>query len=145
MRLHIGYPDSEAEKRILTGHRAGEPIDDLRPVLSLPELLALQKSVRQVAVEESLTNYLLEIVNSTRNHRNLYLGASTRAALSLYRAAQARALVEGREYVVPDDIKLLAVPVLAHRILPKSAQPGGSAEHAEEIVRGIVEQAAIPV
>jgi MoxR-like ATPase len=145
MRLHIGYPDREAERRILTGHRAGEPIDDLRPVLSLPEVLALQKSVRQVRVEESLATYLLEIVNSTRNHRNLYLGASTRAALSLYRAAQARALVEGRDYIVPDDVKLLAVPVLAHRILPKSAQPGGSAEHAEEIVRGIVEQAAIPV
>jgi MoxR-like ATPase len=145
MRLHIGYPDTDAEKRILTGHRGGEPIDNLQPVLSLPEVLALQKSVREVRVEDSLANYLLEIVNSTRNHRNLYLGASTRAALSLYRAAQARALVEGRDYIVPDDIKLLAVPVLAHRILPKSAQPGGSAEHAEEIVRGIVEQAAIPV
>ena len=83
--------------------------------------------------------------SSTRDHRNLYLGASTRAALALYRVAQARALVEGRDYTVPDDVKTLAVPVLAHRILPKSAQPGGSAEHAEEIVRGIVEQAAIPV
>jgi MoxR-like ATPase len=145
MRLHIGYPDREAEKRILTGHRAGEPIDQLQPVLSPPEVLALQQSVRQIRVDDSLANYLLEIVNTTRSHRNLYLGASTRAALALYRAAQARALVEGRDYVVPDDVKVLAVPVLAHRILPKSAQPGGSAEHAEEIVRGIVEQVVIPV
>jgi MoxR-like ATPase len=145
MRLHIGYPDREAEKRILTGHRAGEPIDQLQPVLSPQEVLSLQQSVRQIRVDDSLANYLLEIVNATRNHRNLYLGASTRAALALYRAAQARALVEGRDYVVPDDVKVLAVPVLAHRILPKSAQPGGSAEHAEEIVRGIVEQLPIPV
>jgi MoxR-like ATPase len=144
MRLHIGYPDREAEKRILTGHRAGEPIDQLQPVLSVGEVLALQRSVREVRVEDSLANYLLEIVNATRNHRSLYLGASTRAGLALYRASQARALVEGRDYVVPDDMKTLAVPVLAHRILPKSAQPGGSAEHAEEIVRGIVEQTAIP-
>jgi MoxR-like ATPase len=145
MRLHIGYPDREAEKRILTGHRAGEPIDQLQPVLSPQEVLSLQQSVRQIRVDDSLANYLLEIVNATRNHRNLYLGASTRAALSLYRAAQARALVEGRDYIVPDDVKVLAVPVLAHRILPKSAQPGGSAEQAEEIVRGIVEQLPIPV
>jgi MoxR-like ATPase len=144
MRLHIGYPDRDAEKRILTGHRSGEPIDQLQPVLSVGEVLALQRSVREVRVEDSLANYLLEIVNATRNHRNLYLGASTRAGLALYRASQARALVEGRDYVVPDDMKTLAVPVLAHRILPKSAQPGGSAEHAEEIVRGIVEQTAIP-
>jgi MoxR-like ATPase len=145
IRLHVGYPDRDAEKRILTGHRAGEPIDQLEPVLSLPEVLSLQQSVRQVRFEESLSTYLLDIVHATRDHRNLYLGASTRAALAFYRAAQARALVEGRDYVVPDDVKTLAVPVLAHRILPKSAQPGGSAEHAEEIVRGIVEQAAIPV
>ncbi len=145
MRLHVGYPDREAEKRILTGHRAGEPIDQLKPVLSVAEVLSLQQSVRQVRVEDSLASYLLEVVNATRNHRDLYLGASTRAALALYRAAQARALVEGRDYVVPDDLKVLAVPVLAHRILPKSAQPGGSAEHAEDIVRGIVAQAAIPV
>jgi MoxR-like ATPase len=145
MRLHIGYPDREAEKRILVGHRGGEPIDELQAVLSLPEVLALQQSVLQVRVEESLGNYLLEMVNSTRNHRNLYLGASTRAALGLYRAAQARALIEGRDFIVPDDVKVLAVPVLAHRVLPKSAQPGGSAEHAEEIVRGIVEQTPIPV
>ena len=145
LRLHIGYPDREAEKRILNGHRAGEPVDDLQAVLSLPEVLALQKAVRQVRVEESLGNYLLEIVNATRNHRNLYLGASTRAALGLYRAAQARALVDGRDFIVPDDLKQLVVPVLAHRVLPKSAQPGGSAAHAEEIVRGIVEQTAIPV
>ncbi len=145
MRLHVGYPDREAEKRILTGHRTGEPINQLQPVLSVAEVLSLQQSVRQIRVEDSLTNYLLEIIHATRDHRNLYLGASTRAALSLYRAAQACALVEGRDYVVPDDVKILAVPVLAHRILPKAAQPGGSAEQSEEIVRGIVAQAAIPV
>ena len=145
MRLHIGYPDREAEKRILIGHRAGEPIGELQPVLTLADVLALQQATRHVRVDDSLANYLLEIVHGTRNHRSLYLGASTRAALALYRAAQALALVQGRDYVVPDDVKTLAVPVLAHRVLPKAAQPGGSAEHAEEIVRGIVEQTVIPV
>jgi MoxR-like ATPase len=129
LRLHVGYPDRAAERGILTGHRSGEPIDHLQPVLSVPEVLSLQQAVRLVKVEESVSDYLLDVV---------------RAALALYRASQALALVDGRDFVVPDDVKQLAVPVLAHRILPRAAR-GGGGDTAEGIVRDIVEHSTIPV
>jgi MoxR-like ATPase len=144
IRLHIGYPEREAEKRILTGHRGGEPVEHLQAVLSADEVVALQRSVRQVRVEETLADYLLDVVTATRYHPDIHLGGSTRAALALYRAAQALALVESRDYVVPDDIKRLAPAVLAHRILPRTARQDSTADTAEDIVRDILEQTPIP-
>ncbi len=144
LRLRIGYPDREAEKRILTGHREGEPVEHLQPVLAPPELIALQAAVRRVRVEEALADYMLDLIAATRYHPDIHLGGSTRAALSLYRAAQALAVVEGRDYVVPDDVKRLARPVLAHRILPRSARQGRAADAAEEIIADIVGQTAVP-
>jgi MoxR-like ATPase len=143
IRLHIGYPDRDAEKRILQGHRAGEPVDHLQPVLSAHEVVALQHAVRGVRVDDSLSDYLLELVGGTRGHPDVYLGASTRASLSLYRAAQALALLEGRTFVVPDDIKRLAEPVLAHRLLTKSAS-SASGEAATLVVREIVARTPVP-
>jgi MoxR-like ATPase len=145
LRLRIGYPDRSAERLILTGHRAGEPVDQLRPVLSAADLLALQRVVRDVRVDDSLTDYLLELLAATRAHPDVYLGGSTRASLALYRASQALALVEGRDYVVPDDVKRLAGPVLAHRILPRTARQAGSADAAEAIVADIVAAVAVPL
>jgi MoxR-like ATPase len=144
MRLRVGYPDRAAEKLILTGHRAGEPVDYLKPVLTAAEMTALQQTVRQVRVEDSLSDYMLELIAATRSHPGVYLGASTRGALSLYRAAQALALIEGRDYVVPDDIKRLARPVLAHRILPRAARQGGTGDPAEDIVGEILMQTPLP-
>ncbi len=144
MRLRIGYPQRDAEKRILTGHRSGEPVEHLQAVLSAEEVVSLQLQARQVRVEEALADYLLDLVTATRYHPDIHLGGSTRAALALYRAAQALALIEGRDYVVPDDIKRLAVAVLAHRILPRSARPDSSANAAEEIVRDILAQTPVP-
>jgi MoxR-like ATPase len=144
LRLRIGYPERDAEKRILTGHRAGEPVEHLQAVLSAEEVVSLQHQVRQVRVEETLADYLLDLITATRYHPDIHLGGSTRAALALYRAAQALAFVEGREYVVPDDIKRLAVAVLAHRILPRAPRPDSSASAAEEIVRDILAQTPIP-
>ncbi len=144
LRLRIGYPDRDAEKRILTGHRAGEPVDHLRPVLSPQELLGLQEHVRRVRVEEALADYMLDLIAATRYHPDIHLGGSTRAALALYRASQALAVIEGRDYVVPDDVKRLARPVLAHRVLPRSARQGRAADAAEEIVADIVGQTAVP-
>ena len=143
LRLHVGYPDRAAERGILTGHRAGEPVDQLQPVLTVPDVLDLQQIVRQVKVEDSVADYLLEIVGATRGHPDVYLGASTRAALALYRAAQALALIDGRNYVVPDDVKELATPVLAHRILPRAARSGGDAA-GEGIVRSVIEGMPVP-
>jgi MoxR-like ATPase len=144
VRLRIGYPDRDSEKQILTGHRSGEPVDRLQPVLTGADVTALQDAVRQVRVDESLADYVLDLIAGTRQHPDVYLGGSTRASLALYRAAQALALVEGRSYIVPDDVKRLAGPVLAHRILPRGARQGRSGDAAEEIVRDVVAQTPVP-
>jgi MoxR-like ATPase len=144
MRLRVGYPDRTAEKLILTGHRVGEPVDYLKPVLTASEMTALQQTVRQVRVEDSLSDYMLDLIAATRSHPGVYLGASTRGALALYRAAQALALSEDRDFVVPDDIKRLARPVLAHRILARTARQGGTGDPAEDIVGDVLMQTPIP-
>ncbi len=144
VRLRIGYPDRAAEKEILTGHRGGEPVDRLQAVLTSADVTALQECVRRVRVDESLADYVLDLIAGTRQHPDVYLGGSTRASLALYRAAQALAVVEGREYVVPDDVKRLAGPVLAHRILPRGARQGRSGDAAEDVVRDVVAQTPVP-
>jgi MoxR-like ATPase len=145
LRLRIGYPDRDAEREILTRHRDGEPVDHLKPVLNRDDVLRLQLAVRQVQVEASLNDYVLDLLAATRTHPDVYLGGSPRAALSLYRASQALALTEGREYVVPDDIKRLAGPVLAHRLLSKSMRQGRRGDSAEEIVAEIMGRTVVPV
>jgi len=144
MRLRIGYPDRAAEKEVLTCHRAGEPFEHLEPVLRTGDLLRLQHEVRLVRVEDSLNDYILDLITATRRHPDLYLGASTRASLALYRAAQALALIEGRDYVVPDDVKNLARPVLGHRLLAKSFRQGDRREAADLLVAEILDQTPVP-
>jgi MoxR-like ATPase len=145
LRIHIGYPDREAEKAILSQHRAGEPVDTLAPVMSIAEMPALQAAVRRVRVDDSLSDYILDLIAATRRSAKVYLGASTRAALALYRAAQALALLEKRDFVVPDDIKRLARPVLAHRILVKSFRQGGEHDAADAVLEDLIEQTPVPV
>ncbi len=144
LRVRVGYPARQAEKDILTQHRNGEPVDALATLLSVDEVLSLQATTRTVAVAEPLQDYLLEIVEATRSSAAVRLGASTRAALSLYRAAQSRALLDRRDYVIPDDIKSLANPVLAHRLIMKAAQGPNRADPAEEMVAEIVARVAVP-
>lgn len=144
LRLRIGYPNRETEKEVLRQHREGEPISQLQPVLGLDSVRSLQLQVRNIRVEEALNDYLLDLIQATRVHPSLYLGASTRAALSLYRAAQAYALLNGRDYVVPDDIKRLARPVLSHRLLAKTYRHGEQGDAAEAIVNDILEQTPTP-
>jgi MoxR-like ATPase len=144
MRLRIGYPDRAAEKLILTGHRSGEPVDRLQPVLTAAEVTALQQEVRQVRVDDALGDYMLDLIKASREHPDVQLGASTRASLALYRAAQALAVVEGRDYVVPDDIKRLARPVLGHRILPRATRQGRTDDVVEEIIGDIINQTTVP-
>lgn len=145
MRLEIGHPDRAAEKEVLARHRDGEPVDYVRPVLRTADVAELQQAARHVRVEESLYDYILDVVDGTRNHPELYLGASTRAAIALYRAAQATALLEGREFVVPDDVKQLARPVLVHRLLAKSYRRGEGRNTADYIMAEILEQTPVPV
>jgi MoxR-like ATPase len=144
MRLQIGYPDRKAEREILVSHRDGEPVEKLQPVLQGTQVVDLQILTRQVRVDESLADYILELVASTRGHTDIAVGASPRAALGLYRAAQAYALLDGREYVVPDDIKRLAEPVLAHRMLTHGMRQGTRDLPASDVVRSILAATPVP-
>ena len=142
--IDIGYPDLGVEKEILANHRDGEPVDRLEPVLTIEELSDLQAAVRKVRVDDSINDYLLGVVTATRDHEELQLGVSTRGALTLYRASQSMALCDGRDYVVPDDIKTLVSPVLAHRILCRGLVREGQRERARSILRQIVDNIPVP-
>jgi MoxR-like ATPase len=143
MRVKVGYPDRAAERAILTQHRAGEPVDHLTPVISPADVLALQAIVREVRVDPAIADYVLELVEGTRVHPELVLGASTRAALALYRAVQAFAVTAGRDYAVPDDVKALAEPVLAHRLITRGWVQGGHPD-AAPVVREILGTLKVP-
>jgi MoxR-like ATPase len=144
MRLKIGYPARPAEKRVLAEHRAGEPVDCLEPVVSPQEVQALQVAVRQVRFDDQLQDYLLNIVEATRSSPQVHIGASTRAGLSLYRAAQAQALLEGRDYVVPDDIKRLVGPVFGHRLLMKTLRTGDTRDSADAFLAEALRHVHVP-
>ena len=143
LRVKVGYPDRAAERAILTQHREGEPVESLKPVLHAADVLALQAKTRAVAVSEPIADYALNIVQKTRERPDIVLAASTRAALALYRAAQANALLDGREFTVPDDVKRMAEPVLAHRLVTKGWSATGPAD-AAPIVREILKQVEAP-
>ncbi len=144
MRLRIGYPQRQIEKDVLTQHRAGEPIDKLQSALGKSDLIAMQAGTRAVKVDDSLNDYIMDIVDATRNRNDVQLGVSTRGALMLYRTAQALAFVEGRDYVIPDDIKRLATPVFSHRVVSKVYRQNGRADAGESILQEIVNQTPVP-
>ena len=145
LRLKVGYPARAAEKEVLNQHRAGEPVEQLGAVLSAGEILALQDATRQVRFEDRLQTYLLDIMDLTRNSAQVFLGASIRAGLGLYRAAQAWALLAGRNFVTPDDIKRLAGPVLAHRLLMKGMRYQGSKDAADQFLAENLAKLNVPV
>jgi len=144
LRISVGYPDRMHELAVLTSHREGEPVDRLEPVVSCDSVIELQEAVRRVKVDPSIDDYLLEVVHATRRSEDLHVGVSIRGALSLYRASQASALVEGREFVVPDDVKRLAVPVLAHRVITKGYLQGSQREAIEALIQRLVEEVPVP-
>ncbi|QJW99336.1 AAA family ATPase [Frigoriglobus tundricola] len=143
LRVKVGYPGREAERAILTQHRAGEPVEKLEPVLQPADVIALQQHVRTVRVDPAIAEYVLDLIGETRKHAELALGASTRAALALYRAVQAYAVTAGRDYAVPDDVKALAEPVLAHRLVTRSWAAGGHPD-AGPIVRDVLSKLKVP-
>jgi MoxR-like ATPase len=144
MRLAVGYPDRVAERAILLQHREGEPVDHLQPVIGAGEVLALQARARTVRMDAALADYILDLVEATRRHAEVTLGASTRAGLGLYRATQAAALIDGRDYVVPDDVKSLAPAVLAHRILTRGFRQSSRDDTASAVLREILETTPVP-
>ena len=144
IRLSMGYPNREEERQVLTSHRDAEPVDLLKPVIDCQQILELQNEVRQIAVEESIYDYLLDIVEATRTCGEIHVGVSTRGALCLYRASQALAMINGRSFVVPDDVKNLAVPVLSHRVVPKGYLHGNQRAAIEQLIQQLVDDIRVP-
>lgn len=117
MRARLGYPDFNAEMSVLDSQQYKHPLEDLKIVVEVEEVLQMQALVREIHVAESMRGYIVKITRQTRIHADAYLGASTRGSLALFRASQAKAAMEGRDYVLPDDIKALAKSCLAHRVI----------------------------
>jgi MoxR-like ATPase len=143
LRIAVGYPKVDDELAMLFARQLSDPLEKVEPVADASDLLDMQAKVRDVQVKEQVARYLLRVIAATRAHRDLELGVSPRGALAYFRASQARALLQGRAYVTPDDVQALAAPVLAHRILlTTQARYGGSTREA--IVEGIVKQIDVP-
>ncbi len=117
IKISIGYPDAESERSVLSMHQMDDPFDTLQPVATTDDIINIQNEVKKVFVHENLEKYIVALVAATRNHPSVRLGASPRASLALYRTAQATAYIDGRDYVVPDDVQRMIVPVMAHRII----------------------------
>ena len=145
MRISIGYPERGVEREVLRTHRDGEPVDELKAVVSIDAMRAAQIAVRKVAMEDSLVDYLLRIVDATRVTPGIRVGVSTRGALSFYRGCQARAVTEARNFVIPDDIKQLAVTVLSHRVVPDAVLGSIDRDSVERTIGDLVETIAVPV
>ncbi|HXI03436.1 MAG TPA: MoxR family ATPase [Candidatus Saccharimonadales bacterium] len=145
MRLRMGYPEADAEREIIVRQRLVNPADTIEPVLTGEEIAALQKRVREIHVDDAVLDYMLAMVKQTREHPAVELGVSPRGSISLYRSVQALALVEGRAFATPDDVKEMAVPVLAHRLVLKPAAASGrSGETARMIVEEILHRVPVP-
>ncbi|HLY67579.1 MAG TPA: MoxR family ATPase [Chloroflexota bacterium] len=144
LKVNVGYPDEDEEARILLRFAASDPLPDVHGVVDSEQLQAWQRQRGDVRVADDVRTYLLRLVRATRGHADLELGASPRASLALYRACQAWAVVEGRDYVIPDDVKRLAAPVLTHRlILSASARLRGAS--AEAVVERLTQEMPVPV
>lgn len=144
MSIRLGYPSLREERQILRRQTLRHPLEEVRPVLSATELLYLQDEVRKVHLSDLLVDYLLEIVDVTRNHEMIELGVSPRGSLTLYRAAQALAFLEQRDFCIADDIKRLVEPVFGHRLVlhPRYAPGRDGARH---ILKEIVDDIIVPI
>jgi MoxR-like ATPase len=142
LRLRLGYPKAMEESVILDEQKRLHPIDDLRQVLSLEELRQMQSGIKEIYVDQTVAEYIVRLVTATREHPDVYLGSSPRGSINLYRSGQALAALEGRDYVIPDDIKQLAVAVLAHRLIIKT-QASLREIDPDTIVREILGQVPI--
>lgn len=144
MKISLGYPTAQEENDILLRFERRDPLDTLEKVVEPDEILALQEEVRQVRVETSVRNYIVNVCRATRDHPDISLGASPRATLALYRTTQAYAAIHNRTFVIPDDIKVMAPHVLTHRLMvnPQTRLRG---RQPEDVIREVVETVAVPV
>ncbi|HEU0006242.1 MAG TPA: MoxR family ATPase [Terriglobia bacterium] len=147
MRIKMGYPSREDEKEIFRSQSQAHPLSSLQAVISSGEVLQIQEAVRAIPIDESIIDYALQIVEKTRHSEFLSLGVSPRGSLALLRACQSRAYVQGRDYCVPDDVKRLANPVLAHRIVAnqRAASTLRRNEEAERVLQDILDSVEVPL
>ncbi|MFP4499461.1 MAG: AAA family ATPase [Candidatus Hydrogenedentota bacterium] len=147
LRVTMGYPPADDELRIMRRRDPRKEMSKLEPVITAAEFIALQDQVGSVTVDDSVTQYMLDIVQATRDHEHTQLGASPRGSLTFYETCQARALVEGRDYVTPGDVKTMAVPVLGHRILVKTrgADLAAAAVERARVLEDVVRNIRVPV
>lgn len=145
LRIEIGYPTLDVEKEVLKSHQRGEPVDQIQAVLKKDRLLELQAQVRDVRLDDSIHQYILEIVHATRVHEELSLGISTRGAVTMMHALQAYAFINGRDYVIPDDVKELAIPVFAHRVVVGGIIRETHRQRASSVISQILSTLKVPV
>jgi len=146
LRISLGYPAKSVERELLRERAGGDPVGKLSPVVDLAAVRTLQDGVETIRVDDALLDYAMSIIEETRRHPGISVGVSTRGVLAWYRAAQAAALCGGRDFVVPDDLKLLAVPCLAHRLVLAQAHDslGRARTDSERVVAEIVSRVSVP-
>lgn len=139
LRIKMGYPDESAESEILNRQQLHHPIEDLEQIITMEEILQKQEEVKKIFIEETLREYIVKIVQQTRRDDSLFLGASPRGSLALFKAAQASALIDDRDYVIPDDIKKMAPYTLSHRMISKAEgyRPAGIEKIIEQVLMEI--------
>ncbi|MBM7614768.1 AAA family ATPase [Alkaliphilus hydrothermalis] len=144
MRISLGYPTATDEKNIIRNHYKGKKLDGVSPIANEEDILKIQAEVEEIHVDDAILQYIVGIVNTSRSHRDIHLGASPRASIDLYRSAKALAYLKGRDYVIPDDVKMMAPNVLAHRlILSPEARIEG--RKVQEVTQDIIKKTYIPV
>lgn len=143
LRINVGYPDRAAEHRIITQQPARTTLDHLEPVARAEEIVRLQDQVTRVRMDASVVDYILDLVDSSRHHEQLHLGVSPRGGIALTTACQAYALLAGRDYVTPDDVKQLFIPVCAHRVIAKSFMHNGDVEATARVLQQILDSVPI--
>ena len=144
MRLSMGYPDREFESQIMKNHLSGDPVESLSPVCQIEQVVQIRAAVRNVTVEDSLVKYMMDVVNATREAADISIGVSTRGALAWYRASQAMAFLDGRNYTIPDDTRALALHVLPHRIQLRGGFQGARREESEAAIVEILSRQSLP-
>ena len=143
VQLSLGYPPLEQERAMLYAQKAYHPLEDLQPVVDLAQILELQKLVSEVEVETSIADYILAMIEASRRHPSVQVGVSPRGSLMLFRAVRALALLKGRSYVIPEDVKELGIPVLSHRIVLET-QAKYSGVRKEDVIKEILEKTPVP-
>ena len=144
LRISLGYPKAAQEIAVLDAQQKSHPIDALAQVINVDELLSAQKAIREVYLDAQIKEYIVNVVTATRKHPDIYLGASPRGSIALYRTSQARAAIIGREYVIPDDIKALGIAALAHRMIISPAARLKNVASAQ-VVQEIIDTVQFPV